>query len=146
MPFVDRFSKMAYIFHLHGIPVDLVSDRVSQFSSVFWQEFCRFHRATPSLSLGFHPQSNGQTKRLNQEMETALLCTMSQNPASWSQQLLWVEYAHNTQTSSATGLSPFQCAYRYQPPLFPALEEEASCPSVQAFLQRCRWTWTQGRA
>lgn len=66
-------------------------------------------------------------------METALRCTVSQNPSSWSQQLLWVEYAHNTLTSSATGLSPFQCAYGYRLPLFPALEKEASCPSVQAF-------------
>ncbi|KAI3375960.1 hypothetical protein L3Q82_016492 [Scortum barcoo] len=41
----------------------------------------------------------------------------SQHPSSSSQQLLWVEYAHNTLTCSATGLSPFQCAYGFQPPL-----------------------------
>ncbi|KAI3363705.1 hypothetical protein L3Q82_001198 [Scortum barcoo] len=71
----------------------------------------------------------------------------SQHPSSWSQQLLWVEYAlHNTLTCSATGLSPFQCAYGFQPPLFPDLEEEVSCPSVQAFIRRCRGTWTQARA
>ena len=51
-------------------------------------------------------------------METALRCMVSQNPSSWSQDLLWVEYAHNILTSSATGLSPFQCAYGYQPPLW----------------------------
>lgn len=163
---VDRFSKMAHfvplpklpsaketaqilldhVFRLHGIPADVVSDRGPQFSSVFWQEFCRLLGATPSLSSGFHPQSNGQTERMNQQMETALRCTVSQNPSSWSQQLLWVEYAHNSLTSSATGLSPFQCAYGYQPPLFPALEKEASCPSVQAFLHRCRRTWARARA
>ena len=71
---------------------------------------------------------------------------VSQNPSSWSQHLLRVEYAHNTLTSSATGLSPFQCAYGYQPPLFPALEGEASCPSVQAFIRRCRRTWARARA
>ncbi|KAI3353855.1 hypothetical protein L3Q82_004863 [Scortum barcoo] len=70
----------------------------------------------------------------------------SQHPSSWSQQLLWVEYAHNTLTCSATGLFPFQCAYGFQPPLFPDLEEEVSCPSVQAFIRRCRRTWTQARA
>ena len=70
----------------------------------------------------------------------------SQNPTSWSEQLLWVEYAHNTLTSSATGLSPFECTYGFQPPLFPALEKEASCPSVQDFIRRCRRTWTRARA
>lgn len=60
-----------------------------------------------------------------------LQCIVSQNPASWSQQLLWVEYAHNTLTSSATELSPFRCAYGFQLPLFPTQDPEVSCPSVK---------------
>ena len=162
---VDRFSKLAHfvplpklpsaketaelvlqhVFRIHGLPVDAVSDRGPQFTSIFWREFCSLVGATVSLSSGFHPQSNGQTERKNQEMETALRCMVSKNPASWSQQLLWVEYVHNTLTSSATGLSPFQCAYRFQPPLFPTQEKEASCPSAQAFIRRCRRTWDQAR-
>ena len=59
----------------------------------------------------------------------------SQHLSSWSEQLVWVEYAHNTLTSSATGLSPFECAYGFGPLLFPALEKEASYPSVQAFIR-----------
>lgn len=163
---VDRFSKIAHfvplpklpsaketaelvllhVFRLHGFPTDVVSDRGPQFTSVFWREFCTLIGATASLSSGFHPQSNGQTERKNQEMETALRCLVSEHLASWSQQLLWVEYAHNSLTSSATGMSPFQCAYRFQPPLFPALEKEVSCPSVQAFVRRCRRTWAEARA
>ena len=80
---------------------------------------------------------------MNQELETALRCMVSQNPSSWSSQLLWVEYAHNSLLCSASGLSPFQCVYGYQPPLFPAHEKEISCPSVQAFIRRCRRTWLQ---
>lgn len=163
---VDRFSKMVHfvplsklptaketaqlvllhVFRLHGLPVDVVSDRGPQFSSVFWREFCSLLGATASLSSGFHPQSNGQTERMNQELETALRCMASHNPSSWSSQLLWVEYAHNSLLCSATGLSPFQCVYGYQPPLFPAHEKEISCPSVQAFIRRCRRTWLQARS
>ena len=83
---------------------------------------------------------------MNQEMETALRCIASQTPSSWSKQLLWVEYAHNTLPSSATGLSPFQCSRGYQPPLFPEQVREASVPSVQAFIQRCRRTWLRARS
>ena len=88
----------------------------------------------------------GQTECKNQEIETALRFMTSQTPSSWSEQLLWVEYSHNTLTSSTTGLSPFQCVYGYQPPLFPTLERETSCPSVQAFIHRCRRTWIRVRA
>ncbi|CAJ1048226.1 uncharacterized protein lrfn4b [Xyrichtys novacula] len=163
---VDRFSKMVHfvplpklptakqtaqlvllhVFRLHGLPVDVVSDRGPQFSSVFWREFCSLLGATASLSSGFHPQTNGQTERMNQELETALRCVASQNPSSWASQLLWVEYAHNSLVCSAIGLSPFQCAYGYQPPLFPAQEKELSCLSVQAFIRRCRRTWLQARS
>ncbi|KAL2095577.1 hypothetical protein ACEWY4_007725 [Coilia grayii] len=59
--------------------------------------------------------------------------------------LVWVEYAHNFLTCSATGMSPFQCVYGYQPPLFPSQEGEASCPSVLANAHRCRRTWARAR-
>lgn len=163
---VDRFSKMAHfiplvklptaketadlvlhhVFRLHGIPMDIVSDRGPQFTSMFWKEFCTLLGATVSLSSGFHPQSNGQSERLNQEMETALRCITSQSPSQWASQLLWVEYAHNSLVSSATGLSPFQCAYGFQPPLFPSQERETSVPSVQAYIRRCKRTWARTRA
>ncbi|KAI3356406.1 hypothetical protein L3Q82_017214 [Scortum barcoo] len=129
---VDRFSKMA---HFHRGP---------QFTSIFWREFCVLVGASASLSSGFHPQSNGQTERMNQELETALsLHGLTAPIILVTSSSCGFEYAHNTLTCSATGLSPFQCAYGFQPPLFPDLEEEVSCPSVQAFIRRCRRTWTQ---
>ena len=122
------------VFRLHGLPSNVVSDQGPQFTSVFWQEFCCLIWATTSLSSGFHPQSNGQSERMNQEMEMALCGMASKHPSTWSNQLLWVEYAH-TLTSSAAGLSPFQYAHGFQMLLFPALEKEASCPSVEAFIR-----------
>uniref|UniRef100_A0A8C9ZTG8 Gypsy retrotransposon integrase-like protein 1 n=1 Tax=Sander lucioperca TaxID=283035 RepID=A0A8C9ZTG8_SANLU len=125
---VDRFSKMVHfvplpklpsakelaevmlsnVFKLHGLPRDVVSDRGPQFISRFWRAFCNLLGATVSLSSGYHPQSNGQSERLNQELEVGLRCLSSRNPASWSKQLIWVEYSHNTLPCSSTGLSPFQ--------------------------------------
>ena len=162
---VDRFSKMAHFvplpklpsaketaqlvldnaFRIHGLPKDIVSDRGPQFTSIFWKEFCRLLGATASLSSGFHPQSNGQSERANQELEKALRCMASTNPRAWAKQLTWVEYAHNSLTCSATGMSPFQCVYGYQPPLFASQEGESTCPSALAYARRCRHTWSRAR-
>ncbi|TKS65685.1 Retrovirus-related Pol polyprotein [Collichthys lucidus] len=162
---VDRFSKMAHfiplpklpsaketaqivleqVFRIHGLPKDIVSDRGPQFASTFWKEFCHLLGATASLTSGFHPQSNGQAERVNQELEKALHCMASRNPRAWAQHLLWIEYAHNSLTSTATGLSPFQCVYGYQPPLFASQEGNITCPSALAYVRRCRRTWSQAR-
>lgn len=137
---------MNHVFRLHGIPADIVSDRGPQFISQVWRAFCSALGCTVSLSSGFHPQTNGQTERANQELEAALRCVVSTNPTHWSSQLSWVEYAHNSLTSASSGMSPFECCLGYQPPLFPSQEEEIAVPSVQDHLRRCRRTWRKARA
>ncbi len=57
-----------------------------------------------------------------------------------------VQYAHNYLPSSATGLSPFECCLGYQPPLFTSQESQASVPSVETFIQRCKRTWRRVRS
>ncbi len=162
---VDRFSKAAHfiplpklpsaketalvvvdhVFRIHGLPKDVVSDRGPQFVSHFWKEFCRLIGASASLTSGYHPQTNGQSERANQDLERMLRCLASHNPASWSQQLTWAEYAHNTLPVAATGMSPFQSSIGYQPPLFASQEPDAAVPSAQAFVQKCRRTWERAR-
>ncbi|XDV36908.1 hypothetical protein PO909_006622 [Leuciscus waleckii] len=132
-----------HVFWLHGLPMDVVSDRGSQFVSKFWQEFCKLLGATVSLSSGYHPQSNGQSERANQDLERMLRCLVAKNPSSWSQQLSMVEYAHNSLPVSSTGLSPFKSSLGYQPPIFPSLESEVVVPSAHAFVQRCRRFWAR---
>ncbi len=74
-----------------------------------------------------------------------LRCLVAQNPVSWSQQLSWVEYTHNSFPVSSTSLSHFECSLGYQPPIFPSLESEVAVPSAHAFVQKCRHTWRRAR-
>lgn len=162
---VDRFSKSAHfvalpklpsaqgtsellvchVFRLHGTPVDIVSDRGPQFISQVWRGFCKALGAKVSLSSGFHPQTNGQCERANQDLEAALRCVAAQNPSAWSEYLPWVEYAHNSLPSAATGMSPFECSLGYLPPLFPHQERDIAVPSVKDHLHRCRNIWRSAR-
>ncbi len=132
-------------FRVFNISLDIVSDRGPQFSSGFWGAFCKLVGATASLSSGFHPESNGQTERINQDLETTLRCMAANNPTSWATYIIWAEYAHNTLQSSATGLSPFECQFGYTPPLFPEEESQVDVPSARRFVQRCQQTWRKVR-
>ena len=163
---IDRFSKAAHfialpglpsaretaelmvsqVFRIHGIPADIVSDRGPQFISQVWRAFCLALGTTASLSSGYHPQTNGQAERANQELEGMLRCVTAANPASWSLHLPWVEYAHNTHRNDTTGMSPFLCSLGYQPPLFPSQEAEIAVPSVRSHILRCQRTWNKARA
>jgi len=49
------------IFHLHGLPKTIVSDRDSRFMGGFWQEIFRLVGTELTLSTNYHPQTNGQT-------------------------------------------------------------------------------------
>ncbi len=160
---VDRFSKMVkfipmpklpsakqtanimltHVFRTFGFPRNILSDWGPQFVAQFWGAFCQLVGATVSLSLGYHPQTNGQTERLSQDLETGLHCLTSENPSAWSKMLPWIEYAHNTLPSASTGLTPFQVVFGYQPPLFSALEKEVSIPAAATMVRRCRGMWVR---
>lgn len=107
---IDQFSKAAHfipltklpialetaqilkkkVFHVHVIPLDIVSDRGPQVTSQVWKAFCQALDTTVNLTSDYHPQSNGQTERCNKELDVALRCAIENNPSTWSQYLPWV--------------------------------------------------------
>ncbi|KAI2664269.1 Transposon Tf2-9 polyprotein [Labeo rohita] len=136
---------LEHVVRLHGFPKDIVSDRGPQFTAKFWQAFCRLIGTTSSLSSGFHPQTNGQTERANQQLERFLRCFAGEHQRSWARYLVWAELFNNIHTSSATNLSPFKVCYGYQPPVFEHQEPEVEVPSAQQLVRRCRRLWNHAR-
>ena len=82
----------------------MVSDRGPQSVAHFWKAFWSHLGASVSLSSGHHPQSNGETERVNQGLEIYLRCYTSKDPTKWSQNPLWAEIAHNQQWSAGSHL------------------------------------------
>ncbi|KAL0162424.1 hypothetical protein M9458_041820 [Cirrhinus mrigala] len=158
---VDRFSKACRIipltklptawetaevmvhqvFRVFGIPEDIVSDRGPQFTSRVWHAFCKQLNINVSLTSGYHPQSNGQVERLNQELTRFLRTYCHTNQSDWSKYVVWAEYAQNSLRKPATGLTPFKCILGYQPPLFPWTGEPSNLPAVDHWLSRSEDTW-----
>ena len=95
------------VFRLHGLPDSVVSDRGPQFTADVWKSFCTRLGINSKLSTAFHPETDGQTERANQDIERQLRTYCSYMQDDWLQWLPMAEFADNNATSSATKLTPF---------------------------------------
>jgi hypothetical protein len=103
------------IYKLHGMPTVIISDRDKIFTTSFWQELFKLTDTTLNMSSAYHPQTEGQTERLNQCLETYLRCMIQANPSKWAQWIPLAEFWYNTTYHSAHGITPFQALYGHKP-------------------------------
>ena len=96
-----------YIFRTHGLPNSIVSDRGPQFVSLVWKALCDRLQITANLSTAFHPETDGQTERANQDIERQLRTYCSYMQDDWVRWLPIAEFADNNAVTNATGMSPF---------------------------------------
>jgi len=87
---------MQHIYRLHGLPQALVSARDRIFTSKFWRELFRLAGVDLRISSAYHSQSDGQTERVNQCMETFLRCFANAAPGKWFDWLHLMEFWYNT--------------------------------------------------
>lgn len=87
------------------------------------------------MSSAYHPQSDGQTERVNQCLETYLRCFVHSCPTKWSGWLPLAEYWYNTSLHSAIGCSPFEALYGHAPRHL-GLSDAAVCsaPELETWL------------
>jgi transposase InsO family protein len=109
---------MQHIYRLHGMPSAIVSDRDKIFTSKLWSELFRLAQVELRMSTAYHPQSDGQTERVNQCLETFLRCYVHACPSKWSSWIHLAEYWYNCSHHSAVGRSPFEALYGYAPSHF----------------------------
>ncbi|KAF7762019.1 hypothetical protein Agabi119p4_10011 [Agaricus bisporus var. burnettii] len=132
---VDRFSKMIHlvptitsltstdlaeiykeeVWRHHGIPKRIISDRGPQFASKFMESLCTALGIERNLSTAYHPQTDGQTERMNQEIETYLRAFINYRQDDWTRWLPMAEFHYNDKTHAATGQTPFFLNYGLHP-------------------------------
>lgn len=67
------------------------------------------------LISSYHPQTDGQTKRVNQCLEMYLRCFVHACPSQWSRQIALAEFWYNSSMHSSLGRSPFEVLCGYPP-------------------------------
>lgn len=125
--FVDRLTKFAYIYPCHGtitaegfadlwyevvyrnegISRVFVSDRDPRFTSKFWEEACKLLGTKLARSTAFHPQTDGQTERVNRILETYLRHYVSTSHSDWDVLLAGAQFAYNNAWQESVGNTPF---------------------------------------
>ena len=99
----------------HGLPNSIVSDRGAQFAAAFWQRLCNRLGIDRRLTTAFHPESDGQTERMNAVIDQYLRAHVSYLQGDWPTWLPLAEFAANNQASETTGVSPFFGMYGRDP-------------------------------
>ncbi|HWN07996.1 MAG TPA: reverse transcriptase domain-containing protein [Pyrinomonadaceae bacterium] len=95
------------VWKLHGLPRRVVSDRGPQFVAAFMTELYRLLGIEAATSTAYHPQTDGQTERVNQELEQYLRLFVGERQDNWSALLPLAEFAYNNHVHTSTQQTPF---------------------------------------
>ena len=123
------------VFLHFGLFDKVISDRGPQFASAFACKLGKLLHYDLSLSTAYHPQSDSETERVNQEVETYLRIFCGNNPASWSESISHAEFAHNHHPHSITNQSPFYLMMGYEPHALPSVISDTAIPAMETRLK-----------
>jgi len=132
---VNRLTKMVYfipttektsaeglarlfrdnVWKLHGLPKSIISDRGPQFAAGLMKKLNEMLGIRNKLSTVFHPQTDGQTERVHQELEQYLRMFTDHRQEQWPEWLGTAEFAYNNKAHSSTKILPFKANYGQDP-------------------------------
>jgi hypothetical protein len=154
MVIVDRLSKMTHlvpckstatspdiaeffireVVRLHGWPTSIVSDRDPKFTSEFWRHLHQIFGAKLHMSSAYHPQTDGQTERMNRTLEDVLRHFIGPFQSNWEELLPMVEFSINNSLSEATGTTAFMLNYGQNPDTPTTVALRRAHPQVNRFI------------
>jgi transposase InsO family protein len=111
---------IARIVCLHGVPKEIVSDRGTLFTSKFWETLHESMDTKLNFSSAYHPQTDGQTERVNQILKDMLRACALKDNQRWDKCLPYVEFSYNNSYQESIKIAPFEFLYgrKCRTPLF----------------------------
>ncbi|GJS26029.1 reverse transcriptase domain-containing protein [Tanacetum coccineum] len=95
----------------HGVPISIISDRDSRFTSRFWQSMQEALGTRLDMSTAYHPQTDGQSERTIQTLEDMLRACVLDFGGSWDVHLPLVEFSYNNSYHSSVRCASFEALY-----------------------------------
>ncbi len=147
--FVDQ------IFRLHGTPRSIISDKDIRFLGAFWRTLHELLGTELDFSTVNHPDTDGQTERLNKILNQLLRAYVKRENDDWEDYLPILEFAYNSSHQKSINCSPFMAELRYEPtdprnlePLTLSRKSksaEEKVTKMKAILQRIRDNMTEAQ-
>ena len=104
-----------FVFVHHGVPESIVSDRDTRFTGKFMTDLCKLLGIKQRMSSAYHPQTDGQTERVNRVLEDMLRNYVGPDQDDWDQYLSTCEFAVNNSYHTGLQTTPFMLNYGYHP-------------------------------
>jgi hypothetical protein len=113
---VQKYAEIyvTRVLCLHGVPKMNISDRGSQFVTRFWEQLHASLGTHLIHSSAYHPQTDGQTERVNQILEDMLKACVMEYPSSWDKNLSWTEFSYNNNYQESLKMALFEALYGRQ--------------------------------
>ncbi|KAD2805228.1 hypothetical protein E3N88_38605 [Mikania micrantha] len=118
IPIRETYSseKMAEVYvkevvSRHGVPVTIVSDRDTRFTSHFWRKFQEDLGTKLLIRTAYHPQTDGQSERAIQTLEDMLRACIIDFGGNWDDYLPLAEFSYNNSYHSSLGMPPYEMLY-----------------------------------
>jgi len=122
------------IWKLHGLSESIISDRGSQFATGLMKELNKILRIESKMLTVFYPQTDRQTKRINQELEQYLRMFVDHKQEQWPDWLGMAEFTYNNKMHSSTKTSPFKVNYGQDPRMGFEVRRKGKYERVEKFV------------
>ena len=103
------------VWKLYGLPESVISDRGPQFAVGMIKKLNKMLGIETKLSMAYHPETDGQTERTNQELEQYLRMYVNHRQNNWAEWLAMMEFAFNNKVHTVMKMSLFQVNYKREP-------------------------------
>jgi hypothetical protein len=118
-----------------------ISDRGKEFVSKFSKALFNLLNMEHNASTGYHPQTDGQTERMNTEIEKYLRAWIDYKQDDWAEWLSMAEFAINNRVNRSTSYSPFFLNHGRHPRMGVDLRKDDSNESATQFAGRLKRAW-----
>ena len=162
----DRFSKISHfvattekttaeglarlfrdnVWKLHGLPESVISDKGPQFVVGLTRELNKMLGIETKLSTAYHPETDGQTKRTNQELEQYLRMYVNHRQNNWSEWLARAEFIFNNKVHTATKMLLFQVNYGREPRIGFDIRKKGKNEKVEEFVKEMKERHEEAKA